>query len=132
LLADLGWLDEGLVAEVVILSDEGLEVGKAVGVAGPAHGYEDDDSGSDADAIRRLTNLANRYQERLTFVRLKSTHAKVLIFDSTWINTSFNWLSFRGDRDQSYRMEEGTLVRGRKVVDAQHERYIAHLDQDRR
>jgi hypothetical protein len=97
-----------------------------------AHGYEEDDSGSDADAIRRLTNLESRYPDRLTFVRLRSTHAKVLIFDSTWINTSFNWLSFRGDRDRSYRMEEGTLVRGQKVVDAQYERYIIHLNQDRR
>lgn len=97
-----------------------------------AHGYDEDDSGSDADSIRKLRNLANRYPERFSFTRVKSTHAKILIFDDVWISTSFNWLSFRGDRDRTYRMEEGTLVRNQQIVDQQYERYVALIDQDRR
>ena len=96
-----------------------------------AHGYEEDDSGSDADAIRRLSNLASRYTDLLTFARLKNTHAKILIFDDVWIATSFNWLSFRGDRDRTYRMEEGTLVRSQQIVDAQYQRYLTQIAQDR-
>ena len=96
-----------------------------------AHGYEHDDSGSDPEAIRRLSNLADRYPDHFTFVRLKSTHAKILIFDDVWIATSFNWLSFRGDRDRTYRMEEGTLVRSRQAADAQYERYVTLIANDR-
>lgn len=63
---------------------------------------------------------------------MKSTHAKILIFDDVWISTSFNWLSFRGDRDRTYRMEEGTLVCNQRVVNQQYERYVALIDQDSR
>ncbi|MFD7951911.1 hypothetical protein ACFV4X_00235 [Streptomyces ardesiacus] len=96
-----------------------------------AHGYEHDDSGSDAEALRRLNNLADRYPDKFTIARLKSTHAKILIFDDVWIATSFNWLSFRGSRDRTYRMEEGTLVRGREAVDEQYNRYLTQIDHDR-
>lgn len=75
-----------------------------------AHGYGDNDSGSDEYALRRLNNLASRYKGRFTLARLKNTHAKILIFDNRWVNTSFNWLSYRGDPERTYRMEEGTLV----------------------
>jgi hypothetical protein len=56
--------------------------------------------------------------------RLKNTHAKILIFDQTWVATSFNWLSFRGDPSRTYRMEEGTMVRIPTLVDREYERYI--------
>lgn len=87
-----------------------------------AHGYGDDDRGSDDDAIRRLGNLASRF-ENFSFVRLPNTHAKVLIFDDVWVSTSFNWLSFRGDPDRTYRMEEGTLVAIPKRVDEEYRRF---------
>lgn len=88
-----------------------------------AHGYGDDDSGSDEFALRRLGNLANRY-EKFDLVRVKNTHAKILIFDSHWVSTSFNWLSFRGDPERTYRMEEGTLVSIPSRVDAEYSRYM--------
>ena len=74
-----------------------------------AHGYGPTDNGSDESALNRLSNLAARY-DKFTCARVKNTHAKILIYDETWISTSFNWLSFRGDSDRTYRMEEGTLV----------------------
>lgn len=96
-----------------------------------AHGIGDDDSGSDSEALRRLSNLSSRYPDKFTFVRLKSTHAKILIFDDIWISTSFNWLSFRGSRDRTYRMEEGTLVRSKEKTDEHYNRYLVQIDQDR-
>lgn len=90
-----------------------------------AHGYGSDDSGSDEYALKRLRNLASRYQNSFALVRLENTHAKILIFDDQWVSTSFNWLSFRGDPERTYRMEEGTLVSIPKKVDEAYERYRA-------
>lgn len=95
-----------------------------------AHGYGEDDRGSDDGALRRLENLAKRY-EHFTFIRLRNTHAKILIFDDVWVSTSFNWLSFRGDADRTYRMEEGTMVSIPSRVQKQYEHYQAMLDEQR-
>ncbi|MER5985601.1 phospholipase D-like domain-containing protein [Streptomyces sp. NPDC001787] len=94
-----------------------------------AYGYDDSDAKTDQGAVRKLTNLAARYPAKFTFSRLKSTHAKVLVYDDVWVTTSFNWLSFQGDRDRTYRMEEGSLVRNRQITDTQHARYIELIDQ---
>lgn len=93
------------------------------------HGYGLDDSGSDDFALRKLNNLAARY-DNLRVVRLQNTHAKILIFDDSWVTTSFNWLSFKGDPNRTYRMEEGTLVQIRSEVDKAFQRYIDVLDAD--
>ncbi|MBN0973337.1 MULTISPECIES: hypothetical protein [unclassified Gordonia (in: high G+C Gram-positive bacteria)] len=93
------------------------------------HGYGPDDSGSDGFALRKLNNLAARY-DNLRIVRLQNTHAKILIFDDQWITTSFNWLSFRGDPNRTYRMEEGTLVLIKSEVDKAFARYVSILDTD--
>ena len=101
--------------------EQRLRDGAAVTIA---HGYGDDDEGSDRDALRRLSNLQHRYSSKFRLTRLRNTHAKILIFDETWIATSFNWLSFRGDPSRTYRMEEGTLVRVPALVDREYERYL--------
>lgn len=95
-----------------------------------AHGYGDDDRGSDEGALRRLENLAKRY-DRFTFMRLRNTHAKILIFDDVWVSTSFNWLSFRGDSDRTYRMEEGTMVSIPSRVEKQYDHYKEMLAEQR-
>lgn len=95
-----------------------------------AHGYGVDDSGSDDDALRRLENLAARY-EKFEFVRVRNTHAKILIFDDNWVSTSFNWLSFRGDPNRTYRMEEGTLVSIPSRVQQEYERYRQLIEEQR-
>ncbi|MFI5705171.1 phospholipase D-like domain-containing protein [Streptomyces xanthochromogenes] len=96
-----------------------------------AYGYEQNDTKTDPVAVRKLENLATRYSDKFTFTRLKSTHAKILIFDDTWITTSFNWLSFKGDPHRTYRMEEGSLVRSRHTADSQYHRYLELIDQQR-
>jgi hypothetical protein len=95
-----------------------------------AHGYGDDDRGSDELALRRLGNLASRFP-KFSLVRVKNTHAKILIYDEAWISTSFNWLSFRGDSDRTYRMEEGTFVNIPARVDKEYERYRALIEEQR-
>ncbi|MEV6977068.1 phospholipase D-like domain-containing protein [Kitasatospora sp. NPDC093806] len=97
-----------------------------------AYGYQENDTKTDPAAVHKLENLAHRYPAKLTVARLKSTHAKILVFDDIWIATSFNWLSFRGDPDRTYRMEEGTLVSNRQAADDQYRRYIELIDQERR
>lgn len=89
-----------------------------------AHGYGTDDSGSDKLALTKLRSLAYRF-DNFTLARLGNTHAKILIFDGHWVNTSFNWLSFRGDPDRTYRMEEGTMVSIQSRVDQEYEKYLA-------
>lgn len=96
-----------------------------------AHGYGPDDSGSDPGALDRLERLRKRFPERFVLARLANTHAKILIFDDRWITTSFNWLSFRGDQDRTYRMEEGTLVEMPKLVDAEYEKYVNLVEEHR-
>ncbi|MEU7306137.1 hypothetical protein [Streptomyces sp. NPDC007206] len=95
-----------------------------------AYGIGKDGGDSDPMALRKLENLAKRYPDHLTFSRLRNSHAKVLIFDDVWIATSFNWLSFRGDKDRTYRMEEGTLVRGASLVDHEYQRYLDLIRQE--
>ena len=48
----------------------------------------------------------------------------VLIFDDTWVNSGFDWLSFRDQPTRTYRPEEGTLVRDMAHVDEQYNRYV--------
>ncbi|MGX1851671.1 phospholipase D-like domain-containing protein [Streptomyces sp. NPDC055299] len=97
-----------------------------------AYGYDDSENRTDPNAIRRLDNLAARYPEKLHVVRLKSNHAKILLFDDTWVTTSFNWLSFKGDPDRTYRVEEGTLIRKRDKSDVCYARYLELIDDNRR
>ncbi|WP_132208849.1 hypothetical protein [Kribbella steppae] len=115
------WVRSAVVTtDFLAMLEQRLRTGAEVTIA---HGYGDDDSGSDEYALKRLSNLASRYHDRFTLARLKNTHAKILIFDGQWVSTSFNWLSFRGDPERTYRMEEGTLVSIPERVDEAYDRY---------
>ncbi|MFE1507817.1 hypothetical protein [Streptomyces sp. NPDC058726] len=96
-----------------------------------AYGIGEDDRDSHERALSRLRNLAARFRNDFTFVRLKNSHAKILISDDIWINTSFNWLSFKGDPNRTYRMEEGILVRSPKHVNEAYEKYLRMLDEQK-
>jgi HKD family nuclease len=67
------------------------------------------------DALEKLEKLANQF-ENVYVACLGSTHAKILIWDKNEIITSFNWLSFRGDKDRTYRQEHGVLLRNQGNV----------------
>lgn len=91
------------------------------------HGYGPNDDGSDERALRQLKNLHDRFPARVRIHRHPNTHAKILIFDDVWIATSFNWLSFRGDAERTYRMEEGVLVRSQVHAEREYAQYIERL-----
>lgn len=121
------WVKGGVVnTDFIAALERRLRSGVEVHIG---HGYGPDDSGSDDFALRKLNNLAARY-DKLRVVRLQNTHAKILIFDDQWITTSFNWLSFKGDANRTYRMEEGTLVQIPSEVDKAFGRYVGVLDAD--
>jgi hypothetical protein len=94
-----------------------------------AYGIGDDDHDSHERALSRLRNLADKFKDDFTFVRLKNSHAKILISDGTWISTSFNWLSFRGDPNRTYRMEEGILIRSQMHVDDAYDKYLRMIEE---
>lgn len=121
------WVKGGVVnADFVGALERRLRSGVEIHIG---HGYGPDDRGSDEWALKKLDKLAASY-DNLRVVRLQNTHAKILIFDDTWITTSFNWLSFKGDPNRTYRMEEGTLVQIQSEVDKAFDRYIGVLDND--
>jgi phosphatidylserine/phosphatidylglycerophosphate/cardiolipin synthase-like enzyme len=92
-------------------------------------GYSEYDNRSSECAFGHLKNLAKRY-DRFTFRRIKQLHAKILIFDETYVTTSFNWLSWRSDsgHDRRYRFEEGTLISSPKHADEEYEQFRALVD----
>ncbi|MFC8274302.1 hypothetical protein ACFUJR_17585 [Streptomyces sp. NPDC057271] len=123
------WIKQAIITtEFLSKLENRLRSGVRVDIA---YGYEENDTKSDPIAIRRLENLAARYPDKFVFSRLRSTHAKVLVFDDVWVTTSFNWLSFRGDRNRSYRMEEGSLIHDKKHADAKYQRYLDLIGQQR-
>ena len=79
------------------------------------YGIDYEADGCDAEAIEKLVKLANQFKN-VHVACLGSTHAKILIWDNNEITTSFNWLSFRGDSDRTYRQEHGVLLRNQGNV----------------
>lgn len=122
------WVKGGVVNTHFIERLEGrLRAGVEIHIG---HGIGSDDRGSDEWVLHKLRNLAQRYEGRFHFVRLNNTHAKILIYDGIWINTSFNWLSFKGDPNRTFRMEEGTLVQIPSEVDKAYNQYVEVLATD--
>jgi len=77
---------------------------------------------SDDNALSRLCALARRYP-RLKLACVPDPHPNLLIFDDTWVNSGFEWLSFRDQPTHTYRPVEGTLVRDKTHVDERHNYY---------
>jgi hypothetical protein len=98
-------------------------------VAHIAYGLGDREQ--DADAVNRLRKLDERHTN-LTVVRLRDALPHCLIFDDTWINSSFDWLSFRSGPERAYRREEGTLIRATSIVNDQYAKVVAAIESNRR
>jgi hypothetical protein len=72
-------------------------------------------------ALKQLIGLSSKHAN-FSLKRLGNTHAKVLIKDCDFAAlTSFNWLSFRGDPNRSFRDEQGVLIRDLQAVNAKFE-----------
>lgn len=114
-------VDEAFVAALRRLAKRGVPIHIGYGIK------RADVEGHDADALARLTKFA-REAKKVTLTELGDTHAKILIWDTDMVVTSFNWMSFRGDRGRKYRQEEGTLIRSKEYVDAEYERHRDRIE----
>lgn len=95
-----------------------------------AIGYEDDLSDSHEDAINKLAAIAKRYAGNFRLHKWRS-HEKVLLADQSYIESSFNWLSFLGVNDKYYRRERGTLIVNQEIVDEVYAELLGEINQER-
>lgn len=90
---------------------------------------DDKKSKPDIQAEKNLEKLANQYPGNFFLKRLGDTHAKILISDGKFaVTTSFNWLSFKGDRDRTFRDERGTLVSDPQKIDELFDSYRSRFN----
>jgi hypothetical protein len=79
-------------------------------------------------ALKQLISLSSKHTN-FSLKRLGNTHAKVLIKDCEFAAlTSFNWLSFRGDPNRSFRDEQGVLIRDMKAINAKFDELVLRFD----
>jgi hypothetical protein len=84
------------------------------------YGFEGSKKGkSDIDqkTEKYFSQLKKRYKERLLIKETKGNHAKVIICDDKFmVVTSFNWLSFKGDKSRPLRTEYGTILKNQEEI----------------
>ncbi len=98
-------LDDELRSAIVKLLDRGVDL-----YIGWGYPHDNARSSISSGALRFLDSLAARYKN-FHFKEFGDTHAKVLLVDSAFVvHTSFNWLSFRGDPERTFRDEQGVLI----------------------
>lgn len=86
---------------------------------------------TDKGALTALQRLMQAY-DNLWISRFGDTHAKVLLSDCRFaIVTSFNWLSFRGDPNRTFRDEQGTLVKIPELIDQKFEYFRKRFEEER-
>ncbi len=84
---------------------------------------------SDIQAERDLKNLSKKYHN-FSFVRFGDTHAKVIIMDSKFaVQSSFNWLSFRGDPNKTFRDEAGVCITIPEYIEELFDRYAPRFQE---
>lgn len=83
----------------------------------------------DIEAENKIKKLAKRYQDNFVFKRLGDTHSKILVSDQKFaIVGSFNWLSFKGDPNRTFRDERSILVSYPQKIDELFDNEIKRLD----
>jgi hypothetical protein len=71
----------------------------------------------DQKTKKYFNNLKKRYKEHLFIKETKGNHAKVIICDDKFmVVTSFNWLSFKGDKSRSLRIECGMINKNKEEI----------------
>jgi hypothetical protein len=107
LLITSPWVKGSVVQnDLMFALDAAAKRGVAIHIG---YGISLDAEKCDPWAIEKLNKLANQYKN-VVVTCLGSTHAKILIWDDNSISGSFNWLSFRGDDDRTYRQEHSVLL----------------------
>jgi hypothetical protein len=79
------------------------------------YGFGGDKMGkSDIDpkTEKYFDSLKKQYKKYFEIKKTKGNHAKVIICDDQFmVVTSFNWLSFKGDKSRPLRTEYGTIIK---------------------
>ena len=131
LLINSPWINARAVTHQLLrLLEKRLRGGLKVFIA---YGLDPDDKPqrpADRDALNALHGLQRSYPSLFRLTRLGDTHAKVLISDSSlMVVTSFNWLSFRGDPNRTFRDERGIRVLNPKVINSMFDRIVQRMDE---
>ncbi|MBM3238841.1 hypothetical protein FJZ31_21330 [Candidatus Poribacteria bacterium] len=89
------------------------------------YGFGDEgNANNDSHAERMLQEISQKY-ENFSFKWFGDTHAKILIHDTKFvIVTSFNWLSFKGNPNDTFRDECGMLVTRPELIDQLFSKYV--------
>ena len=89
------------------------------GISGRYKSEEDERKERNARyVIDRLRGFTRGRERLLNFYRVDATHQKIVICDRKFaITGSFNWLSYRGDKDDGYRRETSVVLRDPQAVE---------------
>lgn len=86
-------------------------------------------SADDDRVIKDLQGIARQFPGKFHFVKLGDTHEKVLAVDDRFVAVgSFNWLSFAGDPDRTYRAEQSVVLCIPAVVDSRFEHHLRQMN----
>lgn len=90
-------------------------------------GYGIGDNKNDPAVENDLRQLAHRYSNFI-FKKLGDTHAKLLLYDQVCVVLgSFNWLSFEGDPNATFRDEQSFLVTIPEIIDEKFEEQLTRF-----
>ena len=116
-------LDQARLTVLKQRLEEGVKI-----YIGWGFGKGDRSNSNDMQVVQQLKSFKNSYHN-CYFLDLMNTHEKILIKDSEYvITTSFNWLSFRGDRKRTLRYERGVYIGIRELVDEQFEQLVTRFE----
>lgn len=91
------------------------------------YGFGSDNRESDSDAILHLSNLQKRYSDQFALFRVPDCRLNYLVRDNVTIESTFEWLSFRGARGRPYGIDKGVVLNGKEYSDALHSRFLAGI-----
>lgn len=94
-----------------------------------AFGFGDGFADSHEYSVNALVKAAAE-QPGINLHKINS-HEKILIADSAFINTSFNWLSFSGVNEHHYRRENGTRFVNEEQVKEIYDEFLAEIHAER-
>ncbi len=109
------WIKSGGLNDEVIRLIEGALQRKTKIIIGYGISKKED---SDKWILNQLEGIQKKsYGKNLQLIRLSNTHEKVLIKDDDYmVITSFNWLSFKGDPQKSFRQETGYYITSKDAI----------------
>ena len=111
------WIKANATNDDLIHRLENLLKKEVIVYIGYGIGGNEEKKDADLRAEESIQNLAKRYKN-FHLKDLGNTHAKILISDNNYaVVTSFNWLSFKGDKNLKFRDERGTMVCENKEIE---------------